>query len=117
IKEANPDVVIVATGSKTLILPIEGIDDPSILHGGDVLEGKKVPGKKVLVVGGGMVGCETAAFLGELGHDVTVAEFRDTVGADVIPEHRKYLMEDFKEYNIDEITSAKVVQFFEDGVA
>ncbi len=45
-----------------------------------------------------MVGCETAAFLGEQNHDVTVIEFRDTVGADVIHEHRVYLMKDFEDY-------------------
>lgn len=116
IKAENPDVVIVASGSKTLILPIEGIDNPAIIHGSDVLEGNRVAGKKVLVVGGGMVGCETAAFLGERGHEVNVIEFRDTVGADVIPEHRLYLMKDFEEYNIGDITSAKVVKFFDDGV-
>ena len=63
-----------------------------------------------------MVGCETAAFLGEQNHDVTVIEFRDTVGADVIHEHRVYLMKDFEDYKIKEITGAKVCKFYEDGV-
>ena len=116
IQQEKPDSVILATGSKTLILPIEGIDHPAIIHGSDLLEGKRAAGKKVLVVGGGMVGCETAAFLGEQEHDVTVIEFRDTVGADVIHEHRVYLMEDFENYGIKEITGAKVCKFFEDGV-
>lgn len=116
IKEENPDSVILATGSKTLVLPIEGIDNPSIIYGSDLLEGKRAAGKKVLVVGGGMVGCETAAFLGEQNHEVTVIEFRDTVGADVIHEHRVYLMKDFEEYGIGQITGAKVCRFFEDGV-
>ena len=97
IKEEKPDSVIVASGSRTLILPIEGIDNPAIIHGSDLLDGKRAAGKKVLVVGGGMVGCETAAFLGEQNHDVTVIEFRDTVGADVIHEHRVYLMKDFED--------------------
>ena len=116
IEQEKPDSVILATGSKTLILPIEGIDNPAIIHGSDLLEGKRAAGKKVLVVGGGMVGCETAAFLGEQEHDVTVIEFRDTVGADVIHEHRVYLMKDFEDYSIKEITGAKVCKFYEDGV-
>lgn len=116
IKAEAPDSVIIASGSKTLILPIEGIDNPAIIHGSDLLEGKRSAGKKVLVVGGGMVGCETAAFLGEQHHEVTVIEFRDAVGADVIHEHRVYLMEDFKNYEVKEITGAKVCRFFEDGV-
>ncbi len=57
-----------------------------------------------------MVGCETAAFLGEQNHEVTVIEFRDTVGADVIHEHRVYLMKDFEEYGIGQITGAKGMQ-------
>lgn len=112
----KPDAVIVSTGSRTLILPIEGIENPAIIHGSDLLDGKRAAGKKVLVVGGGMVGCETAAFLGEQQHDVTVIEYRDTVGADVIHEHRVFLMEDFKNYGIKEITGAKVCKFFDDGV-
>lgn len=116
VKAEKPDAVIVSTGSRTLILPIEGIENPDIIHGSDLLDGKRAAGKKVLVVGGGMVGCETAAFLGEQQHDVTVIEYRDTVGADVIHEHRVFLMEDFKNYGIKEITGAKVCKFFDDGV-
>jgi 2,4-dienoyl-CoA reductase-like NADH-dependent reductase (Old Yellow Enzyme family)/thioredoxin reductase len=117
VKAEKPDAVIVASGSKTLILPIEGINDPAIVHGSDCLDGKREIGEKVLVVGGGMVGCETAEFLAEKRHDVTVIEFRDTVGADVIHEHRVYLMEGFEKYGVKEITGAKVCQFFPDGVA
>ena len=116
IKEQNPDAVIVATGSKTLILPIEGIEDEAIIHASDLLDGKRSAGKKALVVGGGMVGCETAAFLGEQEHEVSVIEFRDTVGADVINEHRKFLMKDFEDHKINTITSAKVCKFYPDGV-
>ncbi len=117
IKQENPDSIVVATGSKPLVLDIKGITNEAIISGSDILDGKQQAGKKVLVVGGGMVGCETAAFLGERGHDVDVIEFRDTCAADVIHEHRVYLMHDFEEYNIGQITSAKVVEFFEDGVA
>ena len=117
IRREKPDAVIVATGAKTLILPIEGIDDPALIHGSDLLEGKCGAGKKVLVVGGGMVGCETADFLGEQKHDVTVIEFRDEIGADIIHEHRVYLMKNFEEYGVKKITGAKVCRFYPDGVA
>ena len=60
IREKNPDAVIVATGSNPLVLPIPGIE--KAVHAADVLEGKVKPGKRVLVVGGGMVGCEVADF-------------------------------------------------------
>lgn len=117
VKLASPDAVIVATGAKPLVLPIPGINDTGVLHAVDVLDGKSACDKKVLVVGGGMVGCETAAFLGELGHDVTVVELRQDVGMDVISEHRKFLMRDFNDYNIKTVTGAKVAEFLEDGVS
>ncbi len=112
-----PDAVIVATGASPLVLPIPGIRDSSILSGDDVLSGEVQCGQKVLVVGGGMVGSELAAFLGEAEHEVTVIELRDKIGADVISEHRKYLMKDFSDYNITTITGAKVSEIHKDGVS
>ena len=117
VAEAKPDAVIVATGSNPLVLPIPGINDTGVIHAGDLLDGKASVGKKVLVVGGGMVGCEVADFLGELGHEVSVIELRDQLGPDVIPEHRKFLMKDFEAYKVQCVTGAKVAQFFTDGVS
>ena len=116
IRKENPDAVIVATGAKPLVLPIEGIDQPEILSGSAVLDGTCAPGKKVLVVGGGMVGCEIAALLGEQEHEVDVIELRGEIGADVIREHKIYLMKDFEQYRIGQITGAKVCRFYKDGV-
>ena len=66
LKEDTPDAVILATGSETLVLPfIKGIHNPDIVYGVDCLEGTRPVGHKVLVVGGGMVGAETADFLAE----------------------------------------------------
>ncbi len=117
IEEQKPDAVILATGATPLVLPIEGINDANLLHAVDVLDGKVACGEKVLVVGGGMVGCETAALLGEMGHQVTVIELREQVGADVISEHRKFLMRDFHEYDISVVTGAKVAKFYVGGVS
>lgn len=115
VKEKKPDAVIIATGSRPLVLPIPGIE--KAVHAADILDGKVKPGKRVLVVGGGMVGCETADFLGELGHEVSVIELRDELGADVIPEHKKFLIKALKEYRIQGITGAKVTDFHDDGVS
>ena len=117
VRSVNPDAAIVATGSTPLVLPIPGILDNGAVHAADLLEGRANVGKKVLVVGGGMVGCEVADFLGELGHEVSVIELRDALGADVIPEHRVFLMKAFERYHIKGITGAKVAAFFPDGVA
>ena len=74
LKEDTPDAVILATGAETLVLPfIKGIENPDIVYGVDCLEGTRPIGHKVLVVGGGMVGAETADFLAEQGHEVALS--------------------------------------------
>lgn len=117
VSQESPDAAIICTGSTPLVLPIPGINDSGLIHAVDLLAGKETCGKKVLVVGGGMVGAEAADFLGERGHDVTVIEMRDEVAADVISEHKIFLKKDFADYNIKCVTGAKVARFFEGGVA
>ena len=60
-----PDAVIVATGSEPSFAEMTGIDGDRVACATDILEGKKQAGLNVLIVGGGMVGCEVADFLGE----------------------------------------------------
>lgn len=118
IKTDTPDAVVLATGSETLILPfIKGIQNPDIVHGVDCLDGSRPVGHKVLVVGGGMVGAETAEFLAEQGHDVSVIEMRHEIGPDVIHEHRIFLMEGLEKYDVQKITDAAVSEIFSDGVS
>ena len=111
----QPDEVVVATGARALLLPIEGIDCPAILRGGDVLAGKAYPGKNVLIAGGGMVGCEIADLLVELGHSVTVAEYRENLAADMVAEHRSALMRSFAEHGVCQVPNAKICRFYADG--
>lgn len=112
----HPDEVVVATGARTLVLPIEGIGSSAVLRGGDVLAGKAYPGKNVLVAGGGMVGCEIADLLAELGHSVTVAEYRENLAADMVAEHRTVLMRSFAEHGVRQVPNAKICRFYADGV-
>lgn len=110
------DTIILATGGRPLRLPIPGIDSPTVMDANDVLDGRAAPGKKVLVVGGGMVGSETADFLGERGFKVTVIELREDVAADVISEHRIFLMQAFEKNDVKVVCNAKVKEFRQDGV-
>lgn len=112
----HPDEVVVATGARTLVLPIEGIGSSAVLRGRDVLAGKAYPGKNVLVAGGGMVGCEIADLLAELGHSVTVAEYRENLAADMVAEHRTVLMRSFAEHGVYQVPNAKICRFYADGV-
>lgn len=112
----EPDEVVVATGARALKLPIPGIDDPALLLGGQVLEGKAYPGRNVLIAGGGMVGCEIADLLGELGYSVTVAEYRSTLATDMVAEHRAVVMRSFAEHGVRQVPNAKICRFYSDGI-
>ncbi|MDD5094408.1 MAG: FAD-dependent oxidoreductase [Dehalococcoidia bacterium] len=74
ILDAKPDVVIIATGASPLVPEVPGIGAENVASALDVLLGKKETGSTVVVVGGGLVGCETAAYLARKGGKVTVVE-------------------------------------------
>ena len=115
--ELKPDAVIVATGSTPLILPIPGLADCGYVNAEDMLTGKYNVGKKVLIVGGGMVGAEAAEHLAERGHDCDIVEMKPVVGEDIMPEPRKYIMASLEHHRVGQFTNARVSEFFTDGVA
>ena len=105
--EMHPDKVIVATGSNSIILRIPGVpENPLTAH--DVLAGRMNPGHKVVVIGGGMVGAETAEFLAAHGHAVSVIEMRDAIAADCAPNVRYYLMKRMEEEKVEMLVNAAV---------
>ena len=117
IKEVKADAVILATGSTPLILPIKGLQESGYITAQDMLEGKASIGKRAVVVGGGMVGCEAAEFLAERGHEVAIVEMKNEIGADVVPETKPYLFANFENHHVDLHPGAKVSEFFTDGVS
>ena len=90
------DAVILATGSVPLVLPIPGLADCGYVTAQDLLLGKTAAGRRALVVGGGMVGCEAAEYLAERGHQVAIVEMKDVIAADVTPENRRYMFRNFE---------------------
>jgi 2-enoate reductase len=79
LKKTAPQVVIVATGSKPKRLPVPGIDGDNVIESVDFLLGKKQVGAKVVVVGGGLTGCEIAYDLAKKGKAVTLVEMLDDI--------------------------------------
>lgn len=75
IKEGNFEHVIIATGAESFVPSVKGINNENVYISTDVLTGKvTLNAKNVSVIGGGLVGCETAAFLAEKGIKVTLIE-------------------------------------------
>lgn len=114
VKNEKPDALVLATGAKPLVPPIPGID--KTVHAVDVLAGKVACGKKILVVGGGLVGSETADYLGERNFDVTILEQKDKIAGDISGEHRIYMMENYQCNGVKMITNATVKSFVDGGV-
>ncbi len=76
VRAVNPDAAVIATGSAPKKLTIDGAAT-NVYPAEDVLLGKVDPGKRVVVIGGGLVGCETALWLAKKGKKVTIVELMD----------------------------------------
>lgn len=72
VERLKPDAVVLACGINDFVPEIPGIDRANVLSYQDVLSGKAAVGSKVAVIGGELVGCETADFLAEQGKQVTM---------------------------------------------
>ena len=110
-----PDAVIIATGGEPIIPNIRGINGRRLATAWDILEGKKQAGNKVLVVGGGMVGCEVADFLGEHLHQVTIVEMLPEIALDVPLPVKYFLLRRLREYGVQIETETSMVEFLDDG--
>jgi len=69
------DVVILATGGENIVPDIEGLDQPMVCEASRILNGQVPPGKNAVVIGGGLIGMETADFLAQKRSKITVKEF------------------------------------------
>ncbi len=90
IKEFNPDEVIIATGSQPSCPPIPGIENATQAMG--VYDGTCTPGKKIVMIGGGLVGCEAGLHLQKTGHEVTVVEMLPRVANESFGMYREGLV-------------------------
>lgn len=116
VKEAKPDEVIIATGSKPFIPPIKGVDKANVFQANDVLLQNCRPGKNVVVAGGGSVGVETAEYLSVYGSNVTIVEMREDILIGCEREVALMLRKAIKEYGIKVYTDAKVCEIGDDTV-
>lgn len=115
IAQEKPDTLIVACGSEPVIPPIPGIDKPISNHITDLYKKHLSVGKKVVIIGGGLAGCEEGLDLAWKGHDVSIIEMRDGLAKDAPYIHWRHLLEKLE----DAVTSycnAKVLSIEDSGV-
>ncbi len=145
LKEQKPEQVILATGAKPLTIPVPGTDLPNVVQAWDVLLNKVNTGKKVVVLGGGAVGVETALFLAEKGtmsgealkflllngvesaedlcelavqgtKKVTIVEMLEKAGKDIGRSTRWVMMGDISRFGVETRTETKALEITEKGI-
>lgn len=111
IEAIGPDVLIMAVGANPIVPPIPGIDSPKVVGLDALHQDPPAVGQKVVILGGGLVGSETAVYLDGLGKDVTLVEMRDQFAADASEMHHIALEHEFQKnrVNIQVNTMAKAV--------
>ncbi|MDR0874898.1 MAG: FAD-dependent oxidoreductase [Clostridiales Family XIII bacterium] len=88
VAELAPDAMILALGAVPIVPNIPGIDGPNVVGLEALHEKTPAVGQKVVILGGGLVGTETAVYLDLLGRDVTVVEMRDDFAVDAAEMHK-----------------------------
>ncbi len=116
VEASHPDVVIVASGSRPIIPDIPGVDRPNVMTAIEAHQPGAMFGERVVIVGGNLVGCETALFIRNLGKDVTVVEMTDMFHADANFAVGPSLDEHFVEMKISGLTGARCTAINDRGV-
>jgi pyruvate/2-oxoglutarate dehydrogenase complex dihydrolipoamide dehydrogenase (E3) component len=102
----RPDVIFLAAGSEPLIPNIHGID--GCLTGDEILSGADVNGQRIALLGGGLIGCETADFLAERGKKVVIFEQMDTVAKTLSNSRKRFMLSRMAEHGVEIIADAQV---------
>lgn len=117
IKVVNPDFVIIATGSKPIIPPIKGIDNPNVFEAREVISTKqKIATDNVVVIGGGLVGLEAMEILTKQGKKVSIVEMDAQVGKDTEIYIMPHLFKFLAQYQIPVYTNSKCLEIGKDYV-
>lgn len=112
----NADAVILAIGSSPIEIRLEGMDKLSHVSAPEVLRHEVNPKGKVAVIGGGLVGLETADALACAGCEVTVLEMKDSIGSDLGSLRKIAVMMKMQQLQVKLLPNSKVCRFTEEGI-
>lgn len=114
----EPDAVVIATGASPLIPNIPGIDKAHVITAWQVLE--QYPniniGSRVVIAGGGSVGCEVATLIADKGKKVIIVEMLDDVARDIPYSAKFFLLRTLQEKGVQILTRNKVCEILDGSV-
>jgi 2-enoate reductase len=115
VQKMKPDVAIIATGSTMIVPEIPGIEKRIVVSAIDLLLGRKKAGERVVIAGGGLIGCETAIYLAQQGKRVTIVEMLEEIIPDVFEANKQYLFKMLAENGVNVLTNTNLVRVKDDG--
>lgn len=115
ITKEKPDAVIIANGSLTAVPPIPGKEFPFVKIATDVLKGEEPADGTIAVIGGGLIGAETANYLATHGNRVTIIEMLPEIAGDEPDNMKRFLFRSFMEHKVDIYVNARVLAINEDA--
>ncbi|MFC1961472.1 FAD-dependent oxidoreductase [Chloroflexota bacterium] len=116
IQAMKPDVVFFATGSIPVIPQISGVHKRHVITAVDLLLGEKKVGESVVVLGGGLVGCETALDLAQKVKRVTIVEQQQDVAVDMFWRNRNHLIKLLAAADVAIWTNTKALEITDEGL-
>jgi 2,4-dienoyl-CoA reductase-like NADH-dependent reductase (Old Yellow Enzyme family)/thioredoxin reductase len=113
--ETKPDAVILATGGKVNRPPVPGLDLPHVAGAFEIIKGEKKAGQNCAVVGGGLVGIETAEILAEQGKRVILIEMFD-INLDAPRSDIVYYTDRLEELQVELHPKTRLLEVTENGL-
>ena len=98
LEREKPDALIIAVGSTPIVPPLPGMDGNNVVIVNNYYLEKERVKDQVVVLGGGLAGCECAVHLGMEGKQVHLVEMRDALAVDCNIRHRPILMKQVDKY-------------------
>ena len=116
IQAAKPEAVLIATGSIPILSGIPGVKKAKVVTAVNVLLGKRKTGESIVVVGGGLIGCETALYLAQKVKKLTLIEILESVMRDLSPQNREHMLKLLTDAKVEILTETKVLEITDEGV-
>jgi 2,4-dienoyl-CoA reductase-like NADH-dependent reductase (Old Yellow Enzyme family)/thioredoxin reductase len=115
IAQEQPYALIAAVGADRVIPPIKGINKKHVMYAYDSYFAQDKVGKKVVMVGGGLIGVEVGLHFADSGRKVTIVEMTDVLAKDANPIH-KAALDEMLELKTKALTRTKVLEIVDEGV-
>jgi 2,4-dienoyl-CoA reductase-like NADH-dependent reductase (Old Yellow Enzyme family)/thioredoxin reductase len=116
IERETPDVLVLAVGAAPIVPSIPGINSPKVVQANHLSDAGIAVGKRVVILGGGLVGCESAVHLAQQGKDVTLVEMMKEVAVDANVRQRPILLDLFAKLQVKVNTKMKGVRITAEGL-